>query len=139
MLRILTTPEELPDVSDVAVITSNLCQFQMVKFIHLAIIEIVGLLYISRKIGVSHRNMNITDSESPMTILAKTCGCKEKEIKVTYFFIDSCHTLCLDKRDIIFAQIEACNRLSRYTRDEKDKKAIEREIAELKMSLDLIN
>ena len=83
--------------------------------------------------------MNITDSESPLTILAKTCGCKEKEIKVTYFFIDSCHTLCLDKRDILFAQIEACNKLSRYTRDEKDRKAIEREIAELKMSIDLIN
>jgi hypothetical protein len=83
--------------------------------------------------------MNITDSESPLTILAKTCGCKEEEIKVTYFFIDSCHTLCLDKRDIIFAQIEACNKLSRYTRDENDKKAIEREIAELKMSIDLIN
>jgi hypothetical protein len=64
---------------------------------------------------------------------------KEKEIKVTYFFIDSSHTLCLDKKDLIYAEIEACNRLSRYTRDEMDKKAIEREIAELKMSLDLIN
>jgi hypothetical protein len=83
--------------------------------------------------------MNITDTESPVTILAKTCGCKEKDIKVTYFFIDSCHTLCLDKKDIIYAEIEACNRLSRYARDEIDKKAIEKEIAELKMSLDLIN
>jgi hypothetical protein len=35
--------------------------------------------------------------------------------------------------------IEACNRLSKYTRDEIDKKVIEKEIAELKMSLDLIN
>jgi hypothetical protein len=60
-------------------------------------------------------------------------------MKVTYFFIDSCHTLCLDKKDIIYAQIEGCSRLSRYTRDEKDKKVIENEIAELKMSLDLIN
>jgi hypothetical protein len=83
--------------------------------------------------------MNIIGAESSVAILAKTCGCKEKNMKVTYFFIDSCHTLCLDKRDIIFAQIEACNRLSRYTRDEEDKKVIEKEIAELKMSLDLIN
>jgi hypothetical protein len=60
-------------------------------------------------------------------------------MKVTYFFIDSCHTLCLDKKDIIYAQIEACSRLSRYNRDEKDKKVIENEIEELKMSLDLIN
>lgn len=67
--------------------------------------------------------MNVTDTESP-TILAKTCGCK-----VTYFIIDSCHSLCLDKKD----------RLTRYSRDEMDKKIIEKEIAELKMSLDLIN
>jgi hypothetical protein len=83
--------------------------------------------------------MNIIGTESSVAISAKTCGCREKNMKVTYFFIDSCHTLCLDKRDIIFAQIEACNRLSRYTRDEEDKKVIEKEIAELKMSLDLIN
>ena len=82
--------------------------------------------------------MNVTDTESP-TILAKTCGCKEKYLKVTYFFIDSCHSLCLDKKDLIYAEIEACNRLSRYTRDEIDKKIIKKEIAELKMSLDLIN
>ena len=82
--------------------------------------------------------MNVTDTESP-TILAKTCGCKEKYLKVTYFFIDSCHSLCLDKKDLIYAEIEACNKLSRYTRDEIDKKVIEKEIAELKLSLDLIN
>jgi hypothetical protein len=82
--------------------------------------------------------MNVTDTESP-TVLAKTSGCKEKYLKVTYFFIDSCHSLCLDKKDLIYAEIEACNRLSRYTRDEIDKKVIEKEIAELKMSLDLIN
>ena len=82
--------------------------------------------------------MNVTDTESP-TILAKTCGCKEKYLKVTYFFIDSCHSLCLDKKDLIYAEIEACNRLSRYSRDEMDEKIIEKEIAELKMSLDLIN
>lgn len=73
--------------------------------------------------------MNVTDTESP-TILAKTCGCKEKYLKVTYFFIDSCHSLCLDKKDLIYAEIDACNRLSRYSRDEMDKKIIEKEIAE---------
>lgn len=84
-------------------------------------------------------SMNMSNTESPVIILAKTCGCKEKNMKVTYTFIDSYHSLCLDKKDIISAEIEACNRLSKYTRDELDKKVIEREIAELKMSLDLIN
>jgi hypothetical protein len=83
--------------------------------------------------------MNISNTESPVTILAKTCGCKEKNMKVTYSFIDTYHSLCLDKKDIISAEIEACNRLSKYTRYELDKKVIEREIAELKMALDLIN
>jgi hypothetical protein len=78
--------------------------------------------------------MNVTETESP-TILAKTCGFKEKYLKVTYFFIYSCHSLCLDKKDLIYAE----NRLSRYSQDEMDKKIIEKEIAELKMSLDLIN
>jgi hypothetical protein len=72
--------------------------------------------------------MNVIDTESH-TILAKTCGCKEKYLKVTYFFIDSCHSLCLDKKDLIYAEIEACNRLSRYTRDEIAKKVIEKEIS----------
>ena len=83
--------------------------------------------------------MNISNTESPVTILAKTCGCKEKKMKVTDSFIDSYHSICLDKKDIISAEIEACNSLSQYTVDEKDKMAIETEIAELKMSLDLIN
>jgi hypothetical protein len=71
--------------------------------------------------------MNVTDTESP-TILAKTCGCKEKYLKVTYFFIDSCHSLCLDKKDLIYAEIEACNRLSRYSRDEMDRMIIEKRL-----------
>jgi hypothetical protein len=77
--------------------------------------------------------MNITDTEYPVTILAKTCGCREKNVKVTYLFIDSYHNLCLDKKDIITAEIEACNRLSKYTRDEIDRKAIEREIIKCRM------
>ena len=83
--------------------------------------------------------MNMSNTESPVIILAKTCGCKEKSMKVTYTFIDSYHSLCLDKKDIISAEIEACNRLLKYTRDERDNEVIEEEIAELKMSLDLIN
>jgi hypothetical protein len=83
--------------------------------------------------------MNMSSTESPVIIQAKTCGYKEKNMKITYTFIDSYHSLCLDKKDIISAEIEACNRLSKYTRDERDNEVIEKEIAELKMSLDLIN
>ena len=77
--------------------------------------------------------MNISDSESPVTILAKTCGCRERNTKVTYSFIDSYHSLCLDKKDIISAEIDACQKLTKYTVDEKDKLVIEKELSELKM------
>jgi hypothetical protein len=83
--------------------------------------------------------MNVSDSESPVTILAKTCGCRGRNTKVTYSFIDSYHSLCLDKKDIISAEIDACQKLTKYTVDEKDKMVIEKELAELKMSLDLMN
>jgi len=73
--------------------------------------------------------------------MAKTCGCENKKRKVTYSIIESYHSLCHDKKDLILGQIEACQRLVKYTaygRDEMDKQAIENEIDELKMVLDLI-
>jgi len=45
--------------------------------------------------------MNITESEQPVKIIAKTCGCKDKGTKITYSFIDAYHSLCIDKKDII--------------------------------------
>ena len=44
-----------------------------------------------------------------------------------------------DKKDILSAEIEACERLLKYTVDETDRKAIEIEISELKMALDLMS
>jgi hypothetical protein len=38
---------------------------------------------------------------------------------VTYAFVDSYHSLCLDKKDIILAEIEASERPLEYT-SEKD-------------------
>ena len=69
--------------------------------------------------------MNIPETEVPIKILAKTCGCSEKKRKVTYQLIDSYHSLCLDKKDIIYAELEACERLLKYASDEGDKKIIE--------------
>jgi hypothetical protein len=86
--------------------------------------------------------VNISEAESPYGIMAKTCGCEDKKRKVTYSFIDSYHSLCHDKKDIILAQIEACERLVKYAaeygRDQIERQAIESEIDELKMVLDLI-
>jgi hypothetical protein len=76
--------------------------------------------------------------ESPLQIEAKTCGCKENGIKIAYSFVDSYHSLCLDKKDIMLGQLHACERLLKHTTDEMDKGAIIKEIAEIKMTLDLL-
>jgi hypothetical protein len=65
--------------------------------------------------------MNITGTEEPLEIIAKTCG------------------LCIDKKDIISAELEACERLLKYTADKEDEETIKKEIAELKMALDLMH
>jgi hypothetical protein len=82
--------------------------------------------------------MNIIYTETPLSIMAKTCGYSERNRRVTYAFLDSYHSLCLDKKDIIYSEIQACQRLLKYTKDKVDKKVIEKEITGLKMALDLM-
>ena len=82
--------------------------------------------------------MNIAHAEEDYDIVAKTCGCKDKTRKVTYSFVDSCHSLCRDKKDIILSEIQACEILLRYPRDEYDTITVEKEILELKLALDLL-
>ena len=82
--------------------------------------------------------MNIAHSEEDYDMVAKTCGCKDTTRKVTYSFVDSYHSLCRDKKDILISEIQACERLLKYTREENDKIILENEIAELKLALDLL-
>lgn len=83
--------------------------------------------------------MNIAYMESSSQIEAKTCGCRDNGIKIAYSFIDSYHSLCIGKKDIILAEIDACERLLKYTSDQTNKDAITKEIAELKMALDFLS
>ena len=82
--------------------------------------------------------MNITESEAPYEMTAKTCGCKDSGRKVIYSFVESFHNLSKDKKDILISEIQACERLRNYARDELDKQVIEAEICDLKMALDLL-
>jgi hypothetical protein len=81
-------------------------------------------------------DMNIAEGEDAL-IEARTCG-GEQQKRVAYKFMDGFHSLCLDKRDILLAEIGACEMLLRACHDEADKNAVEKEIAELKMALDLM-
>lgn len=84
--------------------------------------------------------MNICGSEVLMSISARTCSCKEKNGKrVAYTLIDSYHGLCIDKKDIIISELEACIILLKYSTDEADRSTIKREIVQLRTVLDLLS
>jgi hypothetical protein len=62
-------------------------------------------------------------------IVAKMCGCNVEErdsnnrrIKIAYFILDSNEPFCVDKKNIIVAQPNACDLLLKYTADEKERK-----------------
>lgn len=82
--------------------------------------------------------MNISATEIPFIVEAKTSGINNKKT-ISYNFIESAHNLCLNKIEIVSAQIQACERLFKYVKDETDLRIIEKEIEELKFALDLIN
>jgi hypothetical protein len=79
--------------------------------------------------------MNIEYSESPALIVAKTYGCKDSR-KVTYSLINETHALCIDKKDLIVAEFQACEKLE-LASDEKERAAVELEIRDLKRRLTL--
>jgi hypothetical protein len=80
--------------------------------------------------------MNIFAQESNL-VTAKTCGGKDKQ-GIIYAFSESFHSLCLDKKAIIEAEIQACERLLKYATNAYERSVIEKEIVELRMALDLL-
>jgi len=70
-------------------------------------------------------------------VTAKTCGCKDKQ-SVTYNFSESFHSLCLDKKDILEAEIQGCEKLLKYASEESTRAVIEKEIMVLRMALDML-
>ena len=83
-------------------------------------------------------DMNSNYVEVPVIVIAKTSPAMYRSRKVTYTFVDSYPNLSVDKKEIILAQLYACERLLQYTKDRTDRLAIESEIMELQMALDLL-
>ena len=82
--------------------------------------------------------MNIVESETPYLVEAKTCEGRDRGKCVSYHFIESSHSLGLEKGELILAQIQACERLLKFTKDEREIHILKDEIAKLKLVLDLI-
>ena len=80
--------------------------------------------------------MNI-ESEEGSLVVARTAGSNGAQ-KIIYSFTNPEHALGVGKKEIILAEIEACERLQKYTKDSAEKGPIEKEISELRMALDLL-
>jgi len=81
--------------------------------------------------------MSVTDLESSIQIDAKICGSVERR-SIAYSIMDFHHSLYINRKDIILAQISACELLYKYTTDSFDKNVLKKEISDLKLMLDLI-
>jgi hypothetical protein len=75
--------------------------------------------------------MNITESETPYLIEARTCGCMKSGKSVSYHIIESIHTLCLSKGELVLAQIQACDRLLKYAKDDDEANLLREEMTKL--------
>jgi hypothetical protein len=82
--------------------------------------------------------VNINFAETPSLAIAKLYGSKESRIRVTYSLLNETHNLCLDKKDLIVGQLKACEKLLMYSDENDNRIALEQEIRELKMALDLM-
>ncbi|HEY9486522.1 MAG TPA: hypothetical protein VIQ04_07770 [Nitrososphaeraceae archaeon] len=82
--------------------------------------------------------MNILEVEFPLKIEAKTTRYNDKT-NVIYSIAELQHNFCIDKKEIIIEQIKACENLSRYNINKSDSLALEREIYELKIALNILH
>jgi len=80
--------------------------------------------------------MNIFSQESEL-VTAKTCGCKDKK-SASYSFSENFHGLCIDKKAVIEAEIQSCEKFLKYAPNESERSVVEKEIKELRMALDLL-
>ena len=82
--------------------------------------------------------MNIIENEGPYLVEARTCGCIEKGKSVSYHFIESSHSLCLNKGELMLGQIQACERLLKYSKDDTEALVLKDEMTKLRLALDLM-
>jgi len=79
--------------------------------------------------------MNISGIETPLIVDAKICGCSKRNI--AYSLFESPHSLCIDKREILLAQLQACERLLKHANDTTELSIIKNGISALKSAFDM--
>ena len=72
-------------------------------------------------------------------MIAKTCKSNTTSGKVIYKLENPESIIYLGKKDILFNQLIACEKLIDYAKDNNDLEVIQTEINELKLMLDLVS
>jgi len=72
-------------------------------------------------------------------MIAKTCKSNTTSGKVIYTLENPESIIYLGKKDILFNQLIACEKLIDYAKDNNDLEVIQTEISELKLMLDLVS
>ena len=72
-------------------------------------------------------------------MIAKTCKSNTTSGKVIYTLENLESIIYLGKKDILFNQLIACEKLIDYAKDNNDLGVIQTEIIELKLMLDLVS
>jgi hypothetical protein len=72
-------------------------------------------------------------------MVAKTCKSNTTSGKVIYTLENPESIIYLGKKDILFNQLIACEKLIDYAKDNNDLEVIQTEINELKLMLDLVS
>jgi hypothetical protein len=72
-------------------------------------------------------------------MIAKTCKSNTTSGKVIYTLENPESIIYLGKKDILFNQLIACEKLIDYAKDNNDLELIRTEINELKLMLDLVS
>lgn len=74
--------------------------------------------------------------DAPAFLVAKTCG--RGNMRIAYQVLGSPDLQCVDKREILLAQLFACRKLLKYTADELEQALVRKEISEIGLALDLV-
>ncbi|HEX5186743.1 MAG TPA: hypothetical protein VFV86_07615 [Nitrososphaeraceae archaeon] len=71
--------------------------------------------------------MNISITDYQLICEAKICGCVGNK-RVVYVFSEPVHSLCIDRKQLLLSQIQACRNLLKYTTDKIEMLIVEKEI-----------
>lgn len=74
--------------------------------------------------------------EAPAFLVAKTCG--RGNVRIAYQVLGQPDLQCVDKKEILLAQLFACRKLLKYTADELEQALVRKEISEISLALDLL-